>query len=96
MRGASVRLTIRVFLKQGWVLIAAIIAFAMPFFAVVAHAAKCSCECADEYRSDVDLCQTVTKNDPIDDDVRSCVENARDDYNTCVRDCSDPLDLSMR
>lgn len=74
-------------------LILAIAALAMPLFAAVAHA-ECSRECADDYRSDVNFCQTVTGDDPADYGP-SCVQNARDDYSTCVNDCSDPLDLSM-
>jgi hypothetical protein len=75
-------------------LIAAAVALAMPLFAAVAHA-DCSRECAEDYRTDVNFCQTITGNDPADYDF-SCVNNARDDYRTCVDDCSDPLDLSMR
>jgi hypothetical protein len=76
------------------ILIAAAVAVALPLFAVAAHA-ECSHECADEYCSDVNFCQTVTGNDPGDYDA-SCVQTARDDYHTCVNDCSDPLDFTMR
>ena len=75
-------------------LIPAAVALAMPLFAAVAHA-ECSRECADDYRSDVNFCQTITGNDPADY-YPSCVQTARDDYHACVDDCSDPLDLSIR
>jgi hypothetical protein len=73
-------------------LIAVTVALAMPLFAAVAHA-DCTRECTEDYHSDVNFCQTITGNDPADYDF-SCVQSARDDYHTCVDDCSDPLDLS--
>jgi hypothetical protein len=76
-------------------LIAAVIALAIPLFAAAAHAAECNCACADEYRTDVDLCQTISNNNPGDYDS-ACLRNARDDYRACVSDCSDPLDITRR
>ncbi|HEX4209856.1 MAG TPA: hypothetical protein VHY56_05650 [Candidatus Binataceae bacterium] len=75
-------------------LIAATIALVMPLFARAASA-ECAHECVEEYRFDVNFCQTITGNDPLDDD-HSCFRNARDDYRACVDDCSDPLGLTLR
>jgi hypothetical protein len=75
-------------------LIVGTVALLSPLYAAIAHA-DCSRECTEDYRSDVSFCQTINGNDPADYDF-SCVQNARDDYSTCVRDCSDPLNLSMR
>ncbi|HTT76629.1 MAG TPA: hypothetical protein VMF50_11715 [Candidatus Binataceae bacterium] len=71
------------------------IALAIPLFAAKAHAARCDCECTNEYRSDINFCQTVAGIDRLDND-RSCFQNARDDYRTCVDDCSDPLGLTLK
>lgn len=74
--------------------IAATVALLSPLLAATAHA-DCSRECAEDYRSDVNFCQTIAGNDPADYDF-SCVQNARDDYHTCVDDCSDPFEISTR
>jgi hypothetical protein len=77
------------------ILIATAVAVALPLFTAAAHAAACARECTCAYQSDLNLCQTITGNDPADYDS-SCVQTARDDYHTCVNDCSDPLDFTMR
>jgi hypothetical protein len=76
-------------------LIAAMVALAIPLFAAAAHAAECNWECSDEYSVDVDLCQTISSNNPGNYDS-ACLRNARDDYRACVNDCSDPLEISRR
>jgi hypothetical protein len=57
-------------------------------------AGSCGHECSREYRDDVLICQTITDEKWGGED-KTCVDNARDDYDRCVQDCTDPLGLTL-
>jgi len=51
--------------------------------------ATCGEECDQQYSSDVDDCHSNFGDDPADaEDLASCIQNARDDYGSCVNNCA--------
>lgn len=51
--------------------------------------AGCKSDCRDEYESEVDSCKMLY-DDPDDaDDLQLCIQNARDDYDSCIEECDD-------
>jgi hypothetical protein len=50
--------------------------------------AGCGQECDARYSSDVDDCRSQYGDDPADaDDLAACIQEARDDYRSCLDDC---------
>jgi hypothetical protein len=50
--------------------------------------AGCGEECDARYSSDIDDCRSQYGDDPADaDDLASCIQEARDDYRSCLDDC---------
>lgn len=57
--------------------------------------ATCGEECDEQYSSDVDDCHSNYGDDPADaDDLASCIQDARDNYGSCLDDCARPVVLS--
>jgi hypothetical protein len=56
-------------------------------------ASSCARECSADYRADVWTCQAIGADDSAGNNG-ACVQEAGDDYDTCVRDCADPLSLA--
>ena len=55
-------------------------------YALSVHAG-CMSDCKEEYESDVEDC-SLTNDEPEDAaDLNMCLEQARDDYRDCVREC---------
>jgi hypothetical protein len=53
-----------------------------------AHA-TCGEECDGQYSSAIDDCRSQYGDDPADaDDLTNCVQQARDDYRSCLDDCA--------
>ena len=49
--------------------------------------AGCKSDCHDEYQSEVESCHQ-RYDDPDDaDDLRQCIQNAKDDYESCIDEC---------
>jgi hypothetical protein len=52
-----------------------------------AHA-TCGAECDSQYSSAIDDCRSQYGDDPADaDDLTNCIQEARDDYRSCLDDC---------
>ena len=50
--------------------------------------AGCGEECDARYSSDIDNCRLQYGDDPSDaDDLANCIQEARDDYRSCLDDC---------
>jgi hypothetical protein len=50
--------------------------------------AGCGEECDAGYSSDIDNCRLQYGDDPADaDDLANCIQQARDDYRSCLDDC---------
>jgi hypothetical protein len=65
-------------------LIVATLAMAPPSAAI----AGCGEECDARYSSEIDDCRSQYGDDPADaDDLASCIQDARDDYRSCLDDC---------
>jgi hypothetical protein len=66
-------------------------AFALATLAMVlpnAAIAGCGEECDAGYSSEIDDCRSRYGDDPGDaDDLASCIQEARDDYRSCLDDC---------
>jgi len=46
--------------------------------------AGCKSDCRDEYDSEVESCK-LSHDEPEDaDDLRTCIQNARDEYESCI------------
>ena len=56
---------------------------------------SCARECSADYRADVCACHQIGAEDDGGDN-RTCVQEARDDYGTCLGDCFDPLEPIVR
>jgi hypothetical protein len=53
----------------------------------MAHA-RCGEECDGQYASDIDDCRLKYREDPANaDDLADCIQEARDDYRSCLDDC---------
>ena len=51
--------------------------------------ATCGEECDSQYSSDIDDCRFQFGDDPADaDDLAACIQEARDDYRSCLDDCA--------
>jgi hypothetical protein len=66
-------------------------AFVLATLAMVlpsAAIAGCGEECDARYSSDIDDCRSQYGADPADaGDLASCIQDARDDYRSCLDDC---------
>lgn len=52
--------------------------------------AACISNCRDDYESAVDTCKTSYGDDPDDaDDFQTCVQDAKDEYNSCDEQCEE-------
>ena len=50
--------------------------------------AGCISDCKDEYDSEVQSCKMLY-DDPEDvDDLRLCIQAAKDDYQSCIEECT--------
>jgi hypothetical protein len=57
--------------------------------------ATCGEECDQQYSSDVDDCHSNYGDDPADaEDLASCIQDARDNYGSCLDDCASPVVVS--
>ncbi|MGB8684434.1 MAG: hypothetical protein WCD12_16225 [Candidatus Binatus sp.] len=55
--------------------------------------AACGEDCDSAYQSDVQSCHIMYGDDPEDaDELSTCIQDARDDYRSCVEDCADQAD----
>lgn len=55
--------------------------------------ASCGEDCDSAYESDTDSCHSMYGDDPADaNDLATCIQNARDDYRSCVEDCANRAD----
>ena len=51
--------------------------------------ATCGEECDGQYSSAIDDCRSQYGDDPADaDDLTNCIQEARDDYRSCLEDCA--------
>jgi hypothetical protein len=51
--------------------------------------ATCGEECDGQYASDIDDCRSQYGDDPADaQELADCIQEARDDYRSCVMDCA--------
>jgi hypothetical protein len=51
--------------------------------------ATCGEECDGQYASEIDDCHSQYGDDPRDaDDLTNCIQEARDDYRSCLNDCA--------
>jgi hypothetical protein len=51
--------------------------------------ATCGEECDGQYASEIDDCHSQYGDDPRDaDDLTNCIQEARDDYRSCLDDCA--------
>ena len=49
--------------------------------------AGCKSDCRDGYDSEVESCKS-TYDDPDDaDELRQCIQNAKDEYESCIEEC---------
>lgn len=74
---------------RSWVLAACILA---AFWTLSPRTVRAACggDCDDAYSSDIDACHSQYGDDPADaDDLADCIQNARDDYRSCLDDCTD-------
>jgi hypothetical protein len=54
--------------------------------------AACGEECDSAYSSDIDDCRLKYGDDPADaDDLANCIQEARDDYRSCLDDCASAM-----
>jgi hypothetical protein len=59
--------------------------------------ATCGEQCDGEYSSAIDDCRSQFGDDPADaDDLTNCIQEARDDYRSCVHDCAGAMILRSR
>ena len=60
--------------------------------------ATCGEECDGQYASEIDDCHSQYGDDPRDaDDLTNCIQEARDNYRSCLDDCtSAAISLSRR
>jgi hypothetical protein len=54
--------------------------------------AACGEACDTAYQSDVASCHTQFSDPDDADDLANCIQEARDDYRSCVEDCADQTD----
>ena len=51
--------------------------------------AGCKSDCRAEYDSEVESCKLL-HDDPDDaDDLKTCIQNARDEFDSCIEECDD-------
>ena len=54
--------------------------------------ATCGEECDGQYSSAIDDCHSQYGDDPADaDDLTNCIQEARDDYRSCLSDCASAM-----
>lgn len=70
------------------------LAISVIFSSAAFGASSCARECSADYRTDVWTCHTIGADDAIGGH-QDCVQAAGDDYDTCLRDCLDPLQLNL-
>ena len=59
--------------------------------------AKCGKQCDTSLSSDIDDCRLQYDGDPADaDDLMRCIQEARDDYRSCLDDCANAALLATR
>jgi len=73
--------------KKLALIIAMVLAFYVPFGSGLSACAGCTTDCANQYESEVESCNS-TCGDPEDsDDLRMCIDNAKDEYDSCIEEC---------
>jgi hypothetical protein len=61
-----------------------VLAFYVPFGSTLSVWADSKSDCKDQYESEVESCKS-TYNDPEDsDDLRMCIDDAKDEYDSCM------------
>jgi len=50
--------------------------------------AGCISDCRDEYASEVDSCHSQYDDPDEADDLRQCIENAKDEFDNCKEECT--------
>ena len=49
--------------------------------------AGCKSDCRDEYESEVESCRLLYDDPDDSDDLRFCIENAKDEFESCIEEC---------
>ena len=54
---------------------------------VLSARTACKSDCRDQYESQVEACNS-TYDDPQDsEDLRTCIDNSKNDYDSCIEEC---------
>ncbi len=59
------------------------------FLVPVSLQAGCKTDCRDNYESEVESCKMLHDDPEDSDELRQCIENAKDDYDSCMEECDD-------
>jgi hypothetical protein len=66
--------------------------FALPLILLAASSvmvwAGCISDCKDEYDSEVESCKLMHEDPDEADDLQLCIESARDEYQSCIDECT--------
>ena len=77
-----------VMMSKKWVVVA-LVFMLISFGFSVQSIADCKSDCQDEYESEIGSCKT-RYDDPDDaDELQTCMENAKSEYDSCVNECED-------
>ena len=68
-------------------LIAIILALYAAFGSTSVASAGCKSDCKDQYQSEVDSCHLMYDDPEEADDLRMCLDNAKDEYDSCIEEC---------
>lgn len=62
-------------------------AFGLALLAPSPATAGCVSACRDDYDSEVDSCRSDHDDPDEADDLRMCIDNAKDTYDECIHEC---------
>ena len=65
-----------------------LVVFGLGFLTLTPALAGCISDCRDEYNSEVESCQLINDEPDDADDLRLCIENAKEQYDDCKDECT--------
>ncbi len=74
-------------MKKLALILAMVLAFSGPFGSIFCAWAGCKSDCKDQYESEVESCNSIHDDPEDSDDLRMCIDNAKDDYDSCIDGC---------